>query len=1045
ILVGGLLLVLFKNKGQLILDNTPEFLDYCSKSNGLVFFGPIGSGKTAILAMLANELPGENKYATFPCQLPSGQLISLYCSNCLELEEVNCSKNKLNNLKLDGCSELILLNFSNNHLTKLDLSQNPKLIEIDCENNPELVSLKGGKGLRRLSFKKGGLKYLDLSQCEELIELDCSDNLLNELDLTKCSKLEKLNCSNNLLIILDLTSNLNLIELLCYNKKPNHEKLTDITFAPDFESFKLERINLIGNDKLDYVAIDKKFLKRLPEKFDYESPPAISKEKYEKIILNKVAWYAVRLVVYKPLTEEQKKEKAELENQLKVTQQGLKNLIAIHGDKVEKKVEELKEKLNSDNPILAIYSSKSGFFPDEIIERTVLPKEAIEKPNEYLRPTDMRPEKIREHISQAVLAEYGAESYNFLGNNCEHFATLCVCGIPFSTQADKISMLTNKIYLDLAQEIKESEEKFNQMSTQENFHYEVNRLKEYYEKKAEEFTNKDELTDEEKQQLANLGTEIKYLEELQYCSLQMLINISDTNSEIDLEQIIKEKAYIPTNTVVKIIPCPENTNKIVVINKVAFYAVRLLEYNPNTKRVKELRKSPKNTLKKKYSSNQDLNLEELRQQYNEISESISFSSHDASSLGDEPDEKLRQAIEKEIKEKTSSARIERIAVFSTLQNKYAIVISKALMYAVRLIIYDSPSSGEIQIISIERFPELENQVKRQKTQIARLQGTVEFQSEELEQLGDKLSFSTKNILIVGHTGSGKSTLANVLTNTNKFKESDGVISETKSVQIEEVEENGVKYRVIDTLGFSDNTGLSRKDILNKIAETAYSIKGGISQVLFVTKDRFSEEEILTYELLNKTIFDNDINNYVTIVRTNSRFYDDNERLEQEKEKIIANGGKLSEVLKSCNEKIIFIDNPPTSEKDGHETRNNSLKKREASRSILLSHLKETCRQKSYKPENLKEFNGEQKSGRARYSMEITGLMIKEHEETIRKLNERLITATENMHQQTLEHVKEKTQADKNQVADNSLEKVEVIQTEEGFPQGLITQQEQHPK
>src|SRR5688572_7067847 len=69
-LAGGLLLVIFRNKGQLILDNTPEFLDYCTKSNGLVFFGSIGSGKTAILAMLAHELPGENKYATFPCNLP---------------------------------------------------------------------------------------------------------------------------------------------------------------------------------------------------------------------------------------------------------------------------------------------------------------------------------------------------------------------------------------------------------------------------------------------------------------------------------------------------------------------------------------------------------------------------------------------------------------------------------------------------------------------------------------------------------------------------------------------------------------------------------------------------------------------------------------------------------------------------------------------------------------------------------------------------------------------------------------------------------------
>ncbi|CAG8747797.1 30875_t:CDS:2, partial [Racocetra persica] len=68
---------LLEKMGQIIIDNTPEFLEFCKKSNGLVFFGPIGSGKTAILAMLANELPGENKYATFPCQLPwaeKGQL-----------------------------------------------------------------------------------------------------------------------------------------------------------------------------------------------------------------------------------------------------------------------------------------------------------------------------------------------------------------------------------------------------------------------------------------------------------------------------------------------------------------------------------------------------------------------------------------------------------------------------------------------------------------------------------------------------------------------------------------------------------------------------------------------------------------------------------------------------------------------------------------------------------------------------------------------------------------------------------------------------------
>jgi hypothetical protein len=82
VLVGGLLLVIFRNKGQLIIDNTPEFLDYCAKSNGMVFFGSIGSGKTAILAMLAHELPGENKYATFPCNLPWAEKAQIDFSNC---------------------------------------------------------------------------------------------------------------------------------------------------------------------------------------------------------------------------------------------------------------------------------------------------------------------------------------------------------------------------------------------------------------------------------------------------------------------------------------------------------------------------------------------------------------------------------------------------------------------------------------------------------------------------------------------------------------------------------------------------------------------------------------------------------------------------------------------------------------------------------------------------------------------------------------------------------------------------------------------------
>lgn len=70
ILAGGLAYVLLAKKGQLILDNSEEFLAFCQRSNGLIFWGPYGAGKTALMAWLAHKLPEENKYASFPCTLP---------------------------------------------------------------------------------------------------------------------------------------------------------------------------------------------------------------------------------------------------------------------------------------------------------------------------------------------------------------------------------------------------------------------------------------------------------------------------------------------------------------------------------------------------------------------------------------------------------------------------------------------------------------------------------------------------------------------------------------------------------------------------------------------------------------------------------------------------------------------------------------------------------------------------------------------------------------------------------------------------------------
>ncbi|CAJ0746995.1 21028_t:CDS:10 [Entrophospora sp. SA101] len=69
-------------------------------------------------------------------------------------------------------------------------------------------------------------------------------------------------------------------------------------------------------------------------------------------------------------------------------------------------------------------------------------------------------------------------------------------------------------------------------------------------------------------------------------------------------------------------------------------------------------------------------------------------------------------------------------------------------------------------------------------------------------------------------GSGKSTLANVLLNKNGnfeevFKTSHSGISETEKVQTAEFVEDGVNYRIIDTVGIFDNR-LTQEELIEKI-------------------------------------------------------------------------------------------------------------------------------------------------------------------------------------------------------------------------------------
>jgi len=210
----------------------------------------------------------------------------------------------------------------------------------------------------------------------------------------------------------------------------------------------------------------------------------------------------------------------------------------------------------------------------------------------------------------------------------------------------------------------------------------------------------------------------------------------------------------------------------------------------------------------------------------------------------------------------------------------------------------------------------------------------------------------KNILLIGRTGNGKSTIGNVISDKDKLKEGEFGVSETKDIKAVEFEIYGEKYRIIDTIGIGD-TELSLREVLYKLAKMSRYVKEGLNQVLFVTSGRFTEEERSTYNLLRKFIFDDEIVNYTTIVRTRFSNFRKEEKCKEDIQKMIDNGGELADVIRVCRERIIHVDNPPINVEDEDELAVN-LKKRERSRTILLTRLAK-C-DDVYKPHNLDTLN-----------------------------------------------------------------------------------------
>jgi hypothetical protein len=210
-------------------------------------------------------------------------------------------------------------------------------------------------------------------------------------------------------------------------------------------------------------------------------------------------------------------------------------------------------------------------------------------------------------------------------------------------------------------------------------------------------------------------------------------------------------------------------------------------------------------------------------------------------------------------------------------------------------------------------------------------------------------------------------LANVLVNKEGefeefFKEGHGSASETRKINDKVFEINGIKYRIIDTPGLGD-TKLTKIETLQEIAKVYDKVKDGLSQILFLNSGKFTPEEVDTYNTLKEILFDEDITKYTTVVRTNFPNFRNKKKCEEDVQSLLAENNKaVTEMIESCNQRIIHVDNPlinvSGSDQEIDEIAemqiNVNKKMRELSRKRLLIHLAK-C-DKVYKPESIEILN-----------------------------------------------------------------------------------------
>src|SRR6185436_16042506 len=109
-----------------------------------------------------------------------------------------------------------------------------------------------------------------------------------------------------------------------------------------------------------------------------------------------------------------------------------------------------------------------------------------------------------------------------------------------------------------------------------------------------------------------------------------------------------------------------------------------------------------------------------------------------------------------------------------------------------------------------------------------------------------------------------------------------------------------------------------------------------------------------YQVLKNVVFNDNIGEYTTIIKTDFTDFEDEDKCKEEAEKMKNENSNFAQLLEECNNKLIFVNNPSVEISSGGKRaeRQNALNKelREASREKLLKHL--ILGFVNYRPSNL---------------------------------------------------------------------------------------------